>query len=117
MNADTPLAWLGRAPAPFKPLYASELSTPEQVSCLFCCCSVLEGHITAEGWRFLVRKFGVPQLLEIDRAEEIDWFWWGDDDCDEARESLLYKARISGYDPDSDRFGEYNEATGEFLAK
>jgi hypothetical protein len=87
---------------------AAELTTPAHVDALFGYCSVLEAHFEAAGWRHLVRRFGIPMLVAIDR-DGPRWFW---DDDPEA--GLLYWARVAGYDPVSDRFGTYCEGSGEF---
>jgi hypothetical protein len=108
MEKETPLAWVGIPPAPPRPVVARELATPAEVDALFGYCAILEAHFEAIGWRYLVRQFGLEQLIAIDQAGP-QWFWQ-----DDPKAGLLYWARIAGYDPVMDRFGVYDEATGEF---
>jgi hypothetical protein len=89
-------------------VFATDLATADQVDALFGYCSILEAHFEAVGWRHLVRRFGVPRLVAIDRSGP-QWFWEDDPEA-----GLLYWARITGYDPVTDRFGVYDESSGEF---
>jgi hypothetical protein len=108
VKEQTPLAWTGYPPAPLHPVFARDLETPAQVDALFGYCSILEAHFEAAGWQHLVRRFGLAQLIAIDRAGP-RWFWEDDPEA-----GLLYWSRIAGYDPASDSFGAYDEASGVF---
>lgn len=101
-------AWY-RYPEPAGRSYAlAELHDAETVEQLFDYCQILLAVIHAAGWRELFRIHGASGLLEVNRRS--GWF-----DDSEALDSLMYHARIAGYDPEMDQFGRYDEGTGVFL--
>ncbi len=104
----THLAWRVY-PEPTGTYYTQEdLQTAHDVECLFDYCQILEAQITAQGWQFLIKQYGVEGLLSINERSG----WWDGDTEGEAREELLCHARQAGYDPEQDCFGVYDEETG-----
>lgn len=89
-----------------------ELRDPARVEELFDYCQILQGVITAQGWKHLLETHGLAGLLEIDRRSG-----WLDADESEAADALKYQCLISGYDPETDRFGAYDETSGAFTNK
>ena len=87
--------------------YAEHLQTDAQIVSLFDYCQILEAYITAQGWKFLFDRFGSKKLFQL--AIQSAWF-----DEEDGEDFLIYHSLISGYDPETDRFGVYSEATGTF---
>ena len=88
---------------------ALELSDPARVEELFDYCQILQGVISAQGWRYLLQVHGLAGLLDIDRSSG-----WLDADEALAADALKYQCLIAGYDPELDVFGSYDENAGIF---
>lgn len=78
---------------------------------LFDYCQILEGVISGHGWRHLLAVHGLQGLLEIDRTSG-----WFAADPTAATEAVKYQCLIAGWDPETDTFGVYEEASGVFVA-
>jgi len=103
------LAGYGQPGAPMTEYSAHELHDPACVEELFDYCQILQGVITAAGWRYLLDIHGLDALLAIDRRSG-----WLDADQATAPDALKYQCLIAGYDPEADRFGSYDESFGVF---
>ena len=91
----TILAW-DSSPEPLGTMLgASELREEQGVARLFSRAAMFRAQITARGWRFLIGRYGIVGLVEINRA--VGWFN-PEDDADAAAE-ILRLARVAGYDP------------------
>jgi hypothetical protein len=89
---------------------AMELSDPGRVEELFDYCQILQGVISARGWRYLLQTHGLAKLLEIDRSSG-----WLDADEATAADALKYQCLIAGYDPETDACGAYDETASVFI--
>ena len=105
------LAAHGDPRAPLAVYSADELRDPKQVEELFDYCQILQGVISAAGWRHLLEVHGLDALLAIDRRSG-----WLDADESAAADALKYQCLISGYDPETDCFGSYDETAGTFAS-
>lgn len=104
------LAWY-QWPEPDGTSYFEEdLTDSQKVEELFDYCQILLATINKEGWQFLVKTYGITGLLDINRKSG----WFDEEDDVEATQQLRYHCFISGYDLDSDLFGEYDPETGVF---
>lgn len=92
---------------------AEELRDPHTVEEVIDYCQTLEGIISAQGWRFLLRVHALQGLLEINRRSG----WFDTIDDGEASDGIKYYCLVAGYDPETDAFGRYDEATGTFVAQ
>lgn len=98
------LACTGRPLGEPRPYYETDLQNASTVGDLLCSCSVGDGLIHKEGWRFLLATYGIDGLLDIDLR---NWDWLDGD-----QEQLIANARLSGYDPETDRFGIWDDRDG-----
>lgn len=87
----------------------ADLVDERVVEQLFDACQILEGAVSAHGWRTLFRVHGLDGLLRINRRS--DWF-----EETEAAEALRRQAMTAGYDPRTDSVGMYDERTGEVMS-
>lgn len=110
MNDEFAGAWY-RYPEPEGRSYSlAELHDVVTVEELFDYCQILLAIIHAAGWRELFHVHGEAGLLEINRRSG----WFDDTNDGDARDSLVHHARLAGYDPETDRFGRFEEGTGAF---
>ena len=98
------LAFTGRPPNEPRLLRSADLDDVAVVGDLFCACSVGDGLILKEGWRYLFKKYGVDAILEID---DKNWEWFDND-----KQILFDIAKTGGYDPVHDRFGVWDDKSG-----
>lgn len=77
------------------------------VEMMFDYCQILEAEIFAEGWQLLFHFHGMAGLISINKRS--GWF-----DDDDAASGLAYCARIAGFDPTTETFGDYDQETGVF---
>jgi len=80
--------------------HPEDLADPETVARLFQAAARYRAHVTPQGWRFLWTHYGLKGLLRINRHASA----WADDDDRDAADQLVSLARITGYDPATDRF-------------
>ena len=71
---------------------------------------VFRAHVTATGWRWLWRHYGLDGLLALNRRGH----WFDTKDEDLAVEQIVRRAIIAGYDPIAD--GVFNPMTRKRLA-
>jgi hypothetical protein len=103
------LAWYQYPEPTGTEYFADDLSEPRQVVRLFNRAAQFRAHITAQGWRFLWKRYGLSGLLEINR--ESGWFDPEDDHA--AAEQMFNRSSIAGYDPVSGLCREcYEEMVG-----
>jgi len=108
MNKNDSLAWY-IYPVPNGRSYSEEeLKSPKIVEEVFDYCQILLASISAKGWEFLVEQHGIENLLKINESSG----WFSNDSFEEARANLIYQCHLSGYDPISDSFGNYDEERG-----
>lgn len=109
-NTDQLLAWK-KYPLPRGGNYYNHSLQDEfDVRVLFDFCQILEATIFAEGWDFLLSKYGLTGLFKIDEISG----WFDTDSKEEWLESILYQALISGINLQSRNYGIYKEKTDTF---
>lgn len=92
---------------------ADDLRKPEMVIELFHHCQVLLAIVTAEGWQFLIQTYGIEGLLELDTRS--GWFVDESATRQEQEDHLKYWCLVAGYNPDSNRFGQFDSETEQFI--
>ena len=106
------LAAFGAPGASMNRYSAADLADRMRVEELFDYCQILQGIISARGWRYLLQIHGLAGLLDIDRRSG-----WLDADDSLAADALKYQCLIAGYDPETDACGAYDESTGIFIGE
>lgn len=91
-------------------LYLKDLETERDIILLFDACQILRGTVFANGWEYLLNKFGLIGLYQIDLKSD----WLDTEDKHEWLSRLLYHSLISGFNPQTGSFGKYNEDTNLF---
>ena len=86
-----------------------DLEKQSVVEEIFDYCQIYLAIISKEGWKKLIEFHGINNLLEVDRKSG-----WFEENRQDAIDSIKYQCLISGYDPERDLFGEYNEDSGIF---
>lgn len=74
-------------------LFEADLNTEEKVLELFDSCQILESLIYSKGWEFLMNKFGLIKLYQIDQKSG----WFDTENKKEWMGSILYYCLISGF--------------------
>lgn len=92
-------------------LYKKDLDNEEKVLLLFDSCQILRSGIFAEGWHYLLEKFGLIKLYQIDLRSG----WFDTENKEDWLESILYNSLLSGFNPQTGSFGEYDENAGVFM--
>lgn len=90
--------------------YSHSLQKEFDVRILFDYCQILEAIIFSDGWDFLISKYGLKKLYEIDKIS--GWFEWNSQE--EWLESILYQALISGMNIQTGNHGKYLEENDVF---
>lgn len=91
-------------------LYENDLQTEEDIIQLFDACQLIRTMICAEGWKYLLNKFGLIGLYQVDLKSG----WLDTENKQEWLESLLYHSLISGFNAQTGSFGTYDEVAGIF---
>ena len=68
-----------------------DLQNSNKVLELFGYCGILEGMITKEGWRFLIKTYGYEKLYEMDKEA----LWKDCETLEEYVDWLMYENEIS----------------------
>ncbi|NVJ61960.1 MAG: hypothetical protein HWE27_16330 [Gammaproteobacteria bacterium] len=110
MNQNKSLAWYQYPEPEGTHYYTEELKDPAKVEELFDYCQILLATISPAGWKYLIEQHSIEGLLIINDKSG----WLANDSPDEAKEYLIYECLISGYNPESDEFGVYDELSGVF---
>jgi len=111
LNSESEILALNINPAPkgFE-LFESDLNEEIKILKLFDSCQILQSIIYPKGWEYLLKKYGLIKLYEID----LESGWFDTDNKKEWLESILYNSLIAGFNAQTGDFGEYNEQTGTF---
>ena len=78
---------------------------------LFNYCQQGLGIVKSEGWQYLILEYGIEGVLEIDQQSK--WLW--EEDKGEWLCNIFFQCLTSGYDPQTDEMGEYDQETKNFL--
>lgn len=78
---------------------------------IFDYCQINLAIISKYGWKKIIQFHGVSAILDINRKSG----WFDGDDDREALEDIKYNCLISGYDPERNLFGVYDEESGVFV--
>lgn len=100
MNSSESLAWYQWPEPDGTHYYEADLSDPGKVKELFDYCQILLASISKEGWRFLIKTYGLSGLLAIN----IESGWFDETDDREAIMEIREHCLNAGYDPDTDCF-------------
>jgi hypothetical protein len=102
------LAWYQYPEPTGTEYFADDLSEATAVVRLFARAARFRAHITAQGWRFLWKRFGLQGLLDINRQAG----WFDPEDDLAAAEQMINRSNIAGYDPQTGVCRECYEAVG-----
>ena len=92
------------------PLYASDLGAEDSVVQLFDACQIFQGLIYAKGWEFLIQRYGLEKLYQIDQKSG----WFPTETKQEWLDSVLDWALISGFNLQTRHFGVYDKKKNLF---
>ncbi len=109
MNLEELIAWY-IYPEPHGTNYLEEDLTKEIVLEIFDYSQILLAIITRKGWKCLFEKFGIKELIEIDRVSG----WLEDDDLGEWILSFYTISIESGYDPTCKALGVFDSEKNLF---
>jgi hypothetical protein len=110
MNHTNFLAWY-KYPEPEGRSYSGkELEDTFMVLEIFDYCQILLAVISKEGWKKLIEFHGIEKLLEVNEISG----WFDNSTYQDAIDGLKYECLISGYNPESNAYGEYDEKNGIF---
>ena len=106
----SPPAWY-RYPEPDGKDYSlEELQSRDIATELFDYCQLGLAYISKEGWKALIEFHGLDGLYEINETSG----WLAADNWIEFIDGVKYQCLISGYNPETNQFGDYAEDTGIF---
>lgn len=112
LDVQLSLAWY-QYPEPGGTHYNNvDLEDPEIVENLFDYCQIQLALITREGWQRLFQIHGEDQLLAINKNSG----WFDTDSEHSARRDLHFQCLLAGYDPITDKLGQYDHDTGFFCS-
>ncbi len=111
--SDETYAWYMYPEPDGKPYSEQDLKNPVIVQEVFDFCQINLAAILAEGWQFLFSHYSIEALAEIDKKSG----WFQPCTAEEFKESLEYHSLISGYDPNTNVIGKYNEKTNSVEPK
>ena len=75
-----------------------DLRTPDDVERLFNACQIMEGMISKKGWDFLIAKFGMEGLYEIEQKS----CWFNSDSFEEFVADVEYERNKVAYTDEHD---------------
>jgi hypothetical protein len=113
MNNEQILGWF-KFPEPDGTKYGKEdFLDKEKLEELFKYCQQGLGFVNGYGWQYLLVEYGLEGIMELDAQCK----WTYDEDKGEWLKSIFFQSLTSGYDPESDEFGDYDLETKTFIYK
>ncbi len=111
--SDETYAWYMYPEPDGKSYHEKDLGNPSIVQEVFDYCQINLASISDKGWQFLLSNYSIEQLKKIDTQS--GWF----QPCSDAEfsESINYMALVSGYNPETNQFGIYDEENSAFKTK
>ncbi len=91
-------------------LFADDLNSEDTVVQLFDACQIFQGLIYAKGWEYLIQRYGLEKLYQIDQKSG----WFSSETKQEWLESVLDWALISGFNLQTQHFGVYDKKKNLF---
>ncbi len=105
------MAWYQYPEPQGKEYSEQEVENRSIVQEIFDYCQINLAVISKHGWKKIIHFHGIDVILEINQKS--GWFDYNNDL--EALEGIKYYCLISGYDPERNLFGVYNEESGLFI--
>lgn len=112
-NSNKYLAWYIYPKPKGREYTETALENPAVVKEVFDYCQLLLATISKYGWKKLIQFHGLDELLRINE----DSGWFDNQRRIEVIDSIKYECLISGYDPEFNEFGEYDDQSGIFKSE
>ena len=91
--------------------FKEEFEDKDKLLELFNYCQQGLGFVRDKGWQFLVDEYGLEGVMELDAQSG----WLKDKDQGEWLCNIFFQMLTSGYDPQTDDFGDYDTETKQFI--